>query len=284
MPKVKTFFHILLNSFIPNNQYYKKIPHTGLSFSLRYFLVFIFLANLIYTGFLVNRYKSWKLNNYFEGFIQGLEKYPDNLNIYLKQGVLKTNYNRPYFMWVKQGDKKILPLVIDESADSERINQYFSSLLITGRKLIVRKHQGNADYLVLPLEYFGNQNINKSKIAQFRNKIAALASFIGRWHFIGVIIFYIYINISLLIKLFIYSFIASLLIYLIFLLIMRKKHRFKYVWQISLHSSTLPIVIYYLLFSCCKSTGYLSPAFFFVECLFLFVAVYEAFYKARKYS
>jgi len=287
MKKVKAFLHIFLNSLIPNASYYRKILNTRFFFSFKYFLSLIILLSLVLIFNLLNKYSPPKIIHWLTQINKTIDQFPSDLNLFINNGSLITSYNRPYFIWVKDEKSKLrLLLVVDESASLEKINQYQSMALLTKTDLFIKQ---NNQLKKIPLTAFEKITVNKEKLKLLKEKISFINKLLYPLYF-GVFIlavllipfFSLMINIA-------YAFFASVIVFVLLKLKPEKKYHLKKIFQISLHASTLPLLIDYLAFNFPPllkliKTGFYIKAppfplvFIFLLAIFIFTGAYEAYY------
>ena len=96
MQKVKTFFHAFSNSLLPQADYYHKLLKTPFSFSRKYFLSLIFIANLLFMVLLIVRLQSSGYLLLKDSLPQSLDQYPKSLSITVEDGTLRTNSEKDW--------------------------------------------------------------------------------------------------------------------------------------------------------------------------------------------
>lgn len=280
---VKAFFYVFSNSLIPNFHYYHKLTKTVFRFSLKYFFSLILLINFIFAFSLIIRFNPSKILSVIKSLQMGLNQYPKDLVISINQGYLRTNYYRPYFLRLNYQNKTRLVLVIDESAQPEKIYQYKSLIMLTPTAIVT-----STPYLVikefsqiLPV----TAKVDYQIILKLKNQlklVKRLFPFIYVAAAVGVLI--VLPTVSFIATLF-YLLIVSFFIFIFFKVFFHKKFHYKKILQISFHAVTLPLILDYF-FIILKPTlkvdypQIFSPLlFFFLLSVFVFAAVYEACLK-----
>jgi len=286
--KVKTFLHIFYNSIIPHARYYSKILKVNFSFSLKYFLTLIVILNIFFILSIVKKYSPKRINTVLNSLIISLQKSPDDLIININNGRLITGYNRPYFLWLDDQDKKRLLLVIDETASAKKILIYKSFFLLTTNELVMNNFK-NSDLSVLPLSYVQNQQIDKAKINFFVNNLEKIKLLLPFLSLILIIALIIILPLASFIITLIYLLLSTLFVFLLYKIFVKKHFRFKKIFQVSFHSATLPLLIDYglIIFRPTIKLNFISylptlpyPFLFFILlALFIGVGVYEAHVK-----
>lgn len=270
MKKIKDIF---LNSLYPNKKFYKEILKKKFSYSILYFISFIFLLNFaMFIVFLFKINIGLNFNN-LKSFLNSFDRLPDNLIVNIENGFLSTNANRPIFIWSTIGPSKKLIAVIDESATSEEIKQFNASVLFTSTNIVINQLK-NKGIINLPYTKSGVK-ITKDMIVNFKQTLINIFPII-----LGIIAFYMLVLTPLFTLIFLLIFLSfiSLIIYLIFKL-RAKKLIFKKTLQISFHATTLPIVIYSFLLILDNSfiSSINSSIFLFLSFGFIFVSLYDAY-------
>lgn len=274
MQKVKTFFHVFVNSLLPQANYYHKLLKTPFSFSIKYFFILVFFVNFIFTILFLVRLQNSGYLSLKDTVPASLEKYPSNLSITIENGRLHTNSDKPFFFWLDIGKTKRLVAVVDETATSDKIIAYNSLLLLTSEKLVVKK---NAERIIEDIPY-GNTNlkINKTYVENLRQDLIRMFS-LGAV-LVPIVLLALAPLLFILLYL-IYFFIITLLVFIPFKFF-SKKIRLSKSFQLSLHAVTLPVVIDYGL-CLFKPEIAFYPVIYWVflglTVLFIFAGIYEAF-------
>jgi len=269
MRKIKNTF---INSLIPNKKFYKELLRKKLIYSFNYFLVFIFVLNLFF--FIVLTLKLNLPINYqnFKQFLNRFDEIPKSLIINIDNAHLSTTHNRPLLIWINNNGAKSLLAVLDETASAEKINLYDTPILLTSSEIVFMRGSKNYTTLEYPNETI---RITKDKIVNVKNYVIKFLPFL-----VSILIFYFVaiLPIILFLSSLIFLVLIILPIYLVFHL-KNKKIKFKKVFQISLHSSTIPIIIFTIL--PLLSNVFLIlisfPLFIILEFLFICVSVYDAY-------
>ncbi|MBI2641655.1 DUF1189 family protein [Candidatus Roizmanbacteria bacterium] len=278
MTKLKTFWHVFTNSLIPNTSYYHKILKSPFSFSLKYFLTLIVILNLLFGAFLALKLNPWKIHETFQSLVSSLDEFPNNLTISVKDGVLMTNYNKPYFLWFDYKDSKRLLLVIDETATAEKIYEYRSDMLLTRGELVIRNPKDTSEIQILNLSYVNQQTINKDIILKVQEYIREITRFILLSYPLLLILTMIFLVLASFFSTALYLVIASAVVYIFYLFFLRKKTQptFKNAFQISLHSITTPLLLNYVLGMFYLGIPLLPFFFLFLIVVFTFAGIYDA--------
>ncbi len=275
MKKVKTFFHILFNSLIPNAPYYHKIKTTPLSFSLKYFLALVVFVNAVSFFILSVRFPPQKINQIKTSVVESLNSFPDNLKISLENRVLTTNANRPYLFWIDFNSNKYLLFVIDENAPAVKITEYHSYLLFTKSKIVVNvKKIGRFDSNVLSYPQNWKLHIGKSDAMNRAEHIENIS-------FAQIALFFLLVLPFLRTFLFIlYISILSVFCFLIYSVFSRK-HSLSKTFQVSLHAFTLPFILDAVLFTMGKTAPFSFILFLILILVFILSALYEMYYRDK---
>lgn len=272
MQKVKTFFHVFVNSLLPQAPYYHKLAKTPLYFSVRYFLTLVFTVNLVFSILFVGKLYNLGFFSLKDSVLQSLEQYPKELVITVRNGILQSTYGRPYFFWLDFNKQKRLLAVVDESASPNKISQYNSVVLLTAKQLVIKTDKGIKE---IP---YGNKEIiiKNSNVEQIKNHGGRLFITLGLF----LLLFFI------LIAPFIFSLMYAVYFHILsmfavfFFKIFAKKVKLSKSFQVGLHAATIPVIIDYglcLFKPEIAQTSLIYFVFFAVSFVFIFSGIYEAY-------
>lgn len=279
MKYLKNFFRTFGSSLFPTDKFYQSIPEHKLSFSLKYFLTLVVLisifSNLVTFGVF---YPKKSIDDQKMGVEEFLNSYPKDLKVSIEEGTLVTNKKKPLKFWWTGVANPLL--VIDETADLQKMVNYKSLIVLNDTQMLAKKYNSNKSELA-PIGKDVNLKFDYSHIQYAKktiNEIYTLMPFL--WVILLVLIYLVVPVILTAIKI-TYLILASGLIFLIFKFISPKLEFFK-VFQLSLHSSTLPTVIGSVLALSIENVG-LQGIFFGLTLIFLGSAVYEVYvYKETR--
>ncbi len=268
MRKVKTFFHVFTNSFFPQTHYYRNLLKTPLSFSLKYFFGIVFLVNLLFFLFITVIFNNSRAV-LVRRSMQALQNFPADLHISIKHGMLTTNYDRPYFLWVGDDDQKFLLAVIDETATQDKIKEYPTEVLFTKQAIVLKQTDQPTIYP------YGNASLDLSKasVSSFLSKVEKLVPFLL---LLAMGVIFIAMPVFEFAAGLFYLVIVAFLCFLIFKLY-SKKHTYVKTFQVSLHAVTLPILVKHGLFIYGYNVDKLSPLFSLLAIIFILCALYETY-------
>lgn len=270
MKKIKDIF---LNSLYPNKKFYKELLKKKFSYSILYFISFIFLLNFVMFIVLLFKINIGLNFNNLKLFLNSFDRLPDNLIVNIENGFLSTNSNGPVFIWSNIGSSKKLIVVIDETAASEKIRQYKSSVLFTSTNIVIDQWK-NKEIINLPYTK-SDVKITKDMVINFKQILINIFPII-----LGFIAFYMLVLTPIFTIIFLLLFLSfiTLIIYLIFKL-WAKKLIFNKTLQISFHATTLPIIIYSFLLILDNSfiSSINSSIFLFLSFGFIFISLYDAY-------
>lgn len=292
--KVNTFFHVFKQSLFPKPGYYKKIPKSSFNFSLKYFISLILILNFLLVFFIIIQYHPQRINRNLNSLIISLKTFPKDLVINIRKDRLFTSYDHPYLFWSKVNGKLKLLLVIDETANAAKINQYNSYVLITNNKAVFKTdNQPANNFYVVPLTRFGDQTLNINSVKKIIQTLINFQSLLIFIYPAIVIMLLIILPVSSFLTTLFYLSIISLIVYIIFKVYFHKKIHYKKTFQISLHAVTFPLILDYFLIAFKPSIGLniklkpiIPPSVTFVILLaiFVFTAVYEAYQNDKNHQ
>lgn len=275
MKKVKAFFSVFLNSILPHEPYYSKILHLRFSQSLKYFFSILTIIYMILVIKGASYLRLDLLNTYRECVSRTIAKFPDNYNIYLSRGILSTNADRPFFVWLScDKNHPTLFAVIDERGKIENFHSYQTKILVTGNDVAygsgVFLWKRHLNTLSDPSTKYTKHNLSQLN--------SILFNVLDRYLPYAIIALVILAPLILAISGFMLVGLVSIFTALFYRLFNRKYH-IKKIFQLGLHAATLPL----LLFSCSFSLYLLYPITailsFILFVIFHIAAVYEAHYR-----
>ncbi|QQG44679.1 MAG: DUF1189 family protein [Candidatus Roizmanbacteria bacterium] len=274
MKKVKTFFYVFRSSLLPHQPFYHKLIKTKFSFSLKYFLFLSIIVYLVFVciyAFKFNLFQNFSLAS--TNFYKSLAAFPDDLIISIKNGKLTTNYNRPYFMWMDNNQKKILLLVIDENGTQTSIKDYNALTLLTHEAVISRSLFDKNKYIINSFDK-DSIIIDKAKVEEIND---ILKNVISTIYLLMPFVFIILLPLIVIIVNFLYLLLASIVVHFF------AKYYFKGITlrktlQIAFHAFTLPLLVNYILGIIDPRIAILPITFFALTFLFLSFAIHECHY------
>lgn len=274
--KISTFLHIFLRSLVPSERYYRKLLHTKLIFSLKYFFTLVFILNFFAVClFIVKLNESLpEIASVKDEFIHMLDEYPKDLVVILKNGELMTTLDRPYFMWFTTNDTPHPVLIIDEQANSSQTHRYGATVFITAEGITINLGNTSHQYRFRSTDNFFFDHVSVEKLREnavlfFRQlPIIMLLSSLILFFLLPIVIFVL--------LMFMLSFL-SLAVYAGIKLIHRRI-TYRKVFHISLHSSTTPLLLEYI-FYVRGLTIFLPFGFLFFYILFLTLSLFETYKK-----
>lgn len=278
--KITTFVHVFVNSLLPLDSYYRKLKNVRFTFSLKYFLTIMliisFLSVLSPAVSFIFRNPPWHLAG---AISNSLKDFPSDLVITIRQGNLITNYDRPYILWLQNGEVPTPLLVIDEFSTASKQEQYSSPILLTGSSIALNFQNTTQ---VIPIDKtlnlsFSKKNAQELDRAFSRLKIIIIFTIPFLLLAIGVLYFFLTATIALVL--------LSILSAVVFVIARLKIVDLKYskVYQISLHSATLPLI----LGSAISILGLTMPIKLWIPgvyILFLGAAIFEVYLAGPKRS
>lgn len=287
MIKVKSYFHTVLKSLVPQHEYYKSLLRTSFSSAFVYLTLLLICINSITVVFFLTKLHPVELKGLLTSVEKNLQSYPQDQVIMLHNGKLFSNANSPYFLWTNYQNNKNLLLVVDKTADPAKINEYNSAVLITSNKLVLRDIQSSSSYKVLSLNVVNSQTVNAETIKEVRMTLLRIIQNYNLYLILFVIGALIVLPmISLLTTLF-YLLIASVISFLAYFIFVKKannvsmKHvKFWKVFQLGLQAATLPLLLDYGLNLLGLTSRPLPFLFFVLLTVFVFGGMYEAYYIA----
>ncbi len=249
--KIKFFFDTLVKS-LTKFEYYKEISKAKFKFSLKYLFFLFYLLSLIgslmFSGSIAALIlpKVPLFINSFESKADSL--YPKGLVITIKEGLVATNQKEPYFIdtldqfGLNHGQSHFI--TIDTNANAGNIKDENTAVLITKDSVVTL--DSNSSYRVYPIDKTINTTINQSLYNKLISQILPYLKYVEPGLVILLVLSILllpfvsatFLLLSQLIYLLIFS-----LIFFILVKIMKKTLTFKKLYQLTMHASTLPILL-----------------------------------------
>lgn len=248
MKKVKAFLYIFIKSLLPQKKYYKQLVKTSFKFSLKYFSALIILLNLIFSIYIFNLYSYQKIYNFVNNIRKSLAAYPSDLSIFIKKNNLFTNNNRPYFLWLKENEKKRLLLSIIENADKQTVDNLHSIIILNKEKIIIKNPNNFQIISTFNINEVPELIIDRKFVDQISISLQSLLAKLHWYYLLFALIIVLMLPLISFIIISLYLLTASFLVYTYFKFFRRRHFHFKKVFQISFHAVTLPLVLEYLIF------------------------------------
>lgn len=276
MKKIKAFLHVFINSLFPLEHYYKKIVKTRFLFSLKYFFALILVLNFILISTFV--FKNLLLNNNLSEFkaslIESLNNYPSDLTITIKNNHLTTDFDRPYIFWLNYKKIPHPLIVIDERATEDKIYHFDSTTILVNSNGLIRRTGNGLRYY--PFKINKDLTINKQLVENLKNLILRFfVSFQLLIPFILVLLFIVLVIFFSFTKMFYLAIISFVGFWVT--KVFHIKTGYKKVFQISLHSNTIPIICEFAILILAWRTRFFLW-YLFLTLVFFAAAIYETYF------
>ncbi len=270
--KVKTFFHVLTGSIVPQTSYYAKVLRSRMGFSALFFLAILFftsLAILTVVGLRMNGNNPARMQACIHS---SLDRIPDNYILHIREGILSTNQEMPLFVWFSCDDRIQLLAVVDERAGQGEVFSYGAQLLLTGTDAVARYRTYTKSFSFG--SYLTNLDLDKKTIVEYADRALEVLGY-----YVPIVAFSLLLVTPLSVYLLnIFYVLASSLSVYIFYSLFGKKYTFRKILQVGLHSSSLPLLssVLFVIFP----VNIWNTLFLYFSLIFIFqlVAVYEAHY------
>lgn len=242
MNKVKRFLQTFIRSVTLNHDFYNRLLHTHWSSTLNYLLTLAILLQIL--GGLINlwHFRPSKFKVLKNQFISVLSVFPEELVIKIDQGFLSTNYYKPYFFRLNQ--KRFQPLVVvDETAEAEKIIDYNSIVLLTASNIVVNNKWQPQRPFIFPLPNTPLQIDHKTII----NNVPIINRTLVSIYQLALIYFIVFLPAWLFFQQF--MIISILITGYLFICNLKRKHHWQRssLYHIAYHASTTPIVLTFIL-------------------------------------
>lgn len=271
MQKVKMFLYSAKQSLLPKPLPYHTFSKISKVKSFWYFIGIVTVSYFFFLMAFVIIYRPYQsLDQLIEHVGESVNHIPSNLTIHVSDGMMITNYNHPYFAWIRLGSRPILAFVADDSAAPNKILIYRSLTLLTPRQFVVATPQDT--FIAFPISQTIHLVINQTSVLSWYAQAL-------QWYRTGILIasllFFTSIPALFILTHLIYLFGISCVIYILYKF-RREILPFGYIVKISAFAITTPLLLYYmgaLLFPFLLAV----PCVFVVGyCIFAFFAVHTA--------
>ncbi len=278
MSKVNTFFHVYINSLLPQEPYYKKLTKTKFRFSLVYFIALSYASFYIFgILFLAKTGLFYEMRSRVAAVSQSFSTFPSDLTISVHEGHATSTYARPYFMWMDLHGNKDLLFVFDES-DTSTAKESGSLIYMNSHSFTINR--GNEQRTIeLPADR--DFTINKDVLTSVAHAVSIISNLsIIAIVLVGLVLMPIGVT---LITLF-YAFVVSMVTFLLWTLFHGSKPvpglGFQKTLQFSFHAVGFPLLAMYLLILSQAQIHRFGYLFFMIFFIFLNGALYEGFIAA----
>lgn len=248
MRKINTFFHVLLNSLLPLKPYYKKLHTTRLSFSIKYFFTLIILLNALGITLLLLRHSSFirQRTDPYASFMSSLDSYPQDLVVRISNGHLTTNSDQPYFMWIIKDTVPHPLVVVDKQARMTDNDRYEATVLLASNGIVFTFDDKP--------QYYGFSSadsyvIDHSTISALKDKFSMNSPKLPFYILLAGIGLFLVVPLIIGIFNLILLSIVSYGVFFVTRTFFKHAHvKYRNVLQVSLHTSTIPLIIDFLFF------------------------------------
>jgi hypothetical protein len=275
--KIKFFFDVLVKS-LTKFPYYNEIAKTKFKFSVKYLFFLFYILSLITSIIFASSIAILVIPN-VPKFVSQFESkasslYPAGLVVNVKKGIVSTNQKEPYSIdslnQFKLNNGYDHFITIDTNADPSNIKNENTAILVTKDSVVTIDKNKSGSYQVYPIDTNANYLINKSSYLDVISKISPYLKYIE-----PVLIALVILSILLwpilgaalsLVGQLIYLVIFSAIFFVVVKL-MKKKIAYKKLLQLSIHASTLPILLSFVV----SSLGIQMPFMLGSAILFVFM-------------
>lgn len=248
--KLKLFFDRVVKS-LTKFKYYKEIEKANFKFSLKYLFVLFYFISLISSIIFAVSASIWFMPR-IPQFVASFEKeanslYPSDLVVTVKDGNISTNQKEPYSIDTLNklnlnGDYEHF-VTIDTSAEASDIKDKNTQILITKNEIVTLDDES---YKVYPIDETANLVVDKNSVQALISQVSPYLKYIEPLAIIILIasvLLFPFIGAGLaLIGQLIYLLIFTCILF-VTAKIMKKNLEYKKLYQLSMHGSTLPILL-----------------------------------------
>ncbi len=287
MKKIKRFFDIVVKS-LTSFPYYKDIAKAEFKFSLKYLFFLFYLISLL--GSIVFAVEiSILILPKAPDFIQTFQSkvgsfYPKDLVITIKDGQVATNVKEPYYIDLPQelglGSGYNHLITIDTKAEVGDIKDKATVILVTKDAIAAVKDNGSS-YEVYPIDSSTNYTIDKNGYDQLVSKISPYLKYatpaLIALVLLSILVWPLIVAVLSLGWQLFYLLIFSA-IFFILVKLLKRNLKFAKVYQLSMHASTLPILLGFIT----SSIGIRTPFLLGSLILLIFMVLVINQFRAEK--
>jgi hypothetical protein len=270
--KVKAILHMFAVSTIPSAPIYKKLLHSPIRSSVRYFAALMGALIVILTAaiyfLIIPPAAIQQLRTYG---ITTLRSFPKNCQIKIENGILSTNLNRPLYVWGTSLGQPTLLLSVHEYNNST-IDTGSHAIIALGKNTITLQFKN----LIFTRPYDGRMYvINSETVSRFTRIVETYANRVQ----IAFYVFYFLlfpVGIALWVSLLI--FMSSLFTFIVFHAIIKRVHLARCI-QATMHGSMIPFMIGFglmVVYPTTLSAFLITPFLMFI---FSLVATFEMYFE-----
>jgi len=273
MRKIKAFIYVFKKS-CTSPIYYRDLIRTNVGFSIKYLLFLIFFISLIFSirlGFTIPN-----LKNTLDNVLLNVSKsVPDDFVLKIKDGKWELNKPDPFYIPIPEEMKRYESkedintgiensVVFYRNGVIEDLENMKTLVLVNDVNVIYRDTEGIRAY---PVENMPDSEINKEGISKYiDNAKIYVTVFLIAIVPVALIISFILISIYCL-----FYFPAVSLLFLFIATIVKNKISYKESFQITAHTSTIPLILYVLYVLSGINIGYFMLLVLFLN---LLISVY----------
>ena len=201
---------------------------------------------------------------------------PSSLTVTIANGKMRSNYDRPYLWWATIGTKKVLAVVVDDSASAQKIQQYKSLTLLTPREFVVSTPQKSFITFAFPQQ--NHYLITKTTATVWYGQLL-------QWYKIGIMTLSILLLTAFpILYICTYMLTAVTVSFAVFLFYRFKREHvsFRKILHLSSFAITAPLIMYLLLCFFFPFFLALPGVFLILYGFFVIAAVHQVNFDTRK--
>lgn len=270
--KVKAILHMFAVSIIPSAPIYKKLLHSPVRSSVRYFIVLmsaligvltITIYFLIIPPSAIHRLRSYVITT--------LRSFPQNCQIKIENGALSTNLNRPLYVWGTTSGKPTLLLSAHEH-DNPTADTSSPALIALGKNSITLQLKN----LIFTRPYDGRMYIvNSETITRFTRLIESYAN---RLEIAFYVFYFLLFPVGIALWVGALLFLSALFTFIVFHALIKRVHLARCI-QATMHGSFIPFIIGFsllVIYPATLSAFLITP---FLTLIFSLVATFEMYFE-----
>jgi hypothetical protein len=272
MKKVKHILTNFIHSIVPQDIYYPKLLHTQFQFSLKYYFAVILVFAIVFTGIVFCQFSPLKMISYKNSIVNSLSAFPEKVKITIKDGVLESNQDKPFFLWIYHNKQPLFMFMI-HTKDMLSNSETPLPIVFFGADKVQISYRGNA--IIRNYSNSWNFTITKTRVQPF---ISSINIAFPLFMFFFYLFFLILVPLTFILCSTFLIFASSIIIFFLLRTFIPHIH-IKKCFQAGMHGTHIPLLIVILLFSLFPSASnifIIAVALIFV---FSLVSTYEMYSK-----
>ena len=188
--------------------FYKSLRKQSLSQAIKYFVLLCLVLSALFSVALIIPF----INELKAFFYSVKTEYPQNLEVQVNKGIVKTNVKEPYTIALPGQSEELKNLAVIDTKTPfslDKFDKYGAYIWVTKDSLFVRQHPG--DVRAVSLKEVDNFKVNKSVVSNLVDKVSSFMPLIGLVAFVFILIVWYILTLFNFVKVFLVALVIWLL-------------------------------------------------------------------------